>query len=73
MRIRAGPLRRVRRVSLTHRNQQHLIVSVTILQRPVAVQVVSDWVTLSENEPCTVLADVRRWRAVGTMYRLSLR
>lgn len=68
VRIDAGPLRGVEGVFLNHKNQCRLVVSVTILQRSVAVEVDSDWVTPLKMEPGLAWTEGSRWRAIGAAH-----
>ena len=60
VRIDNGPLRGVEGMFLNHKNQFRLVVSVTILQRSVAVEVASDWVTPLKMEPRLAWTDGSR-------------
>lgn len=44
VKIEAGPLRGVEGILLGHRSHQRLVLSVTLLQRSVSVQIDEDWV-----------------------------
>lgn len=68
VRIDYGPLRGVEGVFLNHKNQFRLVVSVMILQRSVAVEVDSDWVTPLKTEPGLAWTEDSRWRAIGATY-----
>lgn len=65
VRIDAGPLRDVEGVFLNHKNQWRLVVSVTILQRSVAVEVDSDWVTPLKIEPHRAWTQASRCQLAG--------
>jgi transcription antitermination factor NusG len=65
VRIDAGPLRGVEGVFLNHRNQCRLVVSVTILQRSVAVEVDGDWVTPLKMEPRPAWTQANRWQKMA--------
>jgi transcription antitermination factor NusG len=62
--IDAGPLRGLEGMFLNHRNQCRLVVSVTLLQRSVAVEVDSDWVTPLKMEPHPAWTGASQWRAI---------
>jgi transcription antitermination factor NusG len=68
VRIDYGPLRGVEGVFLNHKNQSRLVVSVSILQRSVAVEVDSDWVTPLKTEPGLAWTEGSRWRAIGAAH-----
>ena len=51
MRIGAGPLRGVEGVLVSQKRNSRLVVSVTLLQRAVAVEIEADWARPIQSQP----------------------
>lgn len=62
VRINAGPLRGVEGIFTRHKDRDHLVVSVTLLQRSVAVEIDRTWVLPLDQGPESLL---REWYSNG--------
>jgi transcription antitermination factor NusG len=68
VRIDHGPLRGVEGLFLNHKNQCRLVVSVTLLQRSVAVEVDSDWLTPLKMEPGPTWREASRFQGLASAW-----
>jgi transcription antitermination factor NusG len=73
VRLQGGPLRGLEGIFVSYKNEYRLVVSVTLLERSVAVEVDCDWVVPLRIDVRSASLETGRQRVVGLGQHLGLR